>query len=774
MRKRGSDGSLMPGWDGGAWQHGGSWGKNGWYSVSTWHSSGKPGDDGKWGSYGKWNDGKWDNDCGDDGNDFGIDDGDTSPKHGVAIEIVCGCVPVLELDTASVFHENVSMMLQSALSSGGKVESLFEYCEDRDILDECRRIGHRKVDVLVAKLKRGKVRAVGTTGKRSIVLALVVGLLLGKGDFHEFWEMLKIYELSSKFMDVLRHGKAAMSGASTRGQPAVPNLLPANQRQALQSPKAKATLDTQASASESRQEDSTQGVHQAMSKDHVDSVASDDPDDDGLDITIVCQNVPVVTLGKMSVFQESASSLLQAALSSESKADALYEYCNDKEILTECGGLGFQKEELFIARFRQLKDVKAVGTTGKRSTMIALIVALVLQDKISDQTLMKAVRDYDRTLEKPFLELIHSAINPDKAADAAPAAKRARVNKRCGAPSAEELKARIERMQRFEAAAAKASRFDGEVQKALSTDEKPLEGSCMEVEKPYFRLTTLPLPNDVRPEHVLKQAFSLVRAKWSENRDWIYTSEMLRSIRQDLTVQMLQGAFVIEVCEFGAKAAIEQGDIKQFDQFTVQLEQLYADAEAAEAPNALEFLTFRLLYLTVCGDSLALAMFLQRHTGRISAAVSAGDSRLMFARRSRAALVMGNCSRLAKLVEQVWAAGSSGSEVHPTLGEAGGIAQRLSAMLLESARLRQVSAVCKGVKPSVSRQLLSRAVHADLGTLEDQVLASLPVVFVEGDPNRVDREATGAATDKLLACGARLGEQSSAHRKCFVRANGSG
>jgi hypothetical protein len=92
-----------------------------------------------------------------------------------------------------------------------------------------------------------------------------------------------------------------------------------------------------------------------------------------------------------------------------------------------------------------------------------------------------------------------------------------------------------------------------------------IKGTCTDLEKPYFRLTRvrtlhfsfcfgeekanfntsvclilqIPDPSTIRPEHVLKQSFAMLKEKWREKEDWFYVCEQFKSIRQDLTVLSL-------------------------------------------------------------------------------------------------------------------------------------------------------------------------------------------------------------------------------------------
>lgn len=76
----------------------------------------------------------------------------------------------------------------------------------------------------------------------------------------------------------------------------------------------------------------------------------------------------------------------------------------------------------------------------------------------------------------------------------------------------EELK---RRRQRFAASQINGTKQQEQTRKHDPT--QPIVGRCMSLEKSYFRLTSDPDPNLVRPESVLKKAYKRLKQLWKED-----------------------------------------------------------------------------------------------------------------------------------------------------------------------------------------------------------------------------------------------------------------
>lgn len=89
---------------------------------------------------------------------------------------------------------------------------------------------------------------------------------------------------------------------------------------------------------------------------------------------------------------------------------------------------------------------------------------------------------------------------------------------------------------------------------------------------------------------------------------YAYACEQLKSIRQDLTVQVVRDAFAVEVYECAARLALAHCDRTEFNNCQCQLRELYSQLgrEITLTPESRErireFLAYRILYYIYTDD----------------------------------------------------------------------------------------------------------------------------------------------------------------------------
>ena len=141
-------------------------------------------------------------------------------------------------------------------------------------------------------------------------------------------------------------------------------------------------------------------------------------------------------------------------------------------------------------------------------------------------------------------------------------------------------------------------------------------GTCEALEKAYFRITSAPDPSTVRPLRVLRRALVWVQGMWSDavtialaaddddddddddfvrdrsrppsvdSDEYAPVCEQLKSIRQDCTLQGLEGDFAIKVYETHARIALEAGDFDEFNRCQTKLAELHLSYEMRSLSTA--------------------------------------------------------------------------------------------------------------------------------------------------------------------------------------------
>lgn len=131
---------------------------------------------------------------------------------------------------------------------------------------------------------------------------------------------------------------------------------------------------------------------------------------DGVQLAIVCGNIPVVDLARGCDFDLNASWLLQLAMGSLQKADSLFQDApwseSKRSINRECKrrGLADLEEHLWVATAVGRKGAVAVGVSGKRSVMLALVVAMALDSSNDYRACLQELRPLQ--LDASFVRLI--------------------------------------------------------------------------------------------------------------------------------------------------------------------------------------------------------------------------------------------------------------------------------------------------------------------------------------------------------------------------------
>lgn len=203
-----------------------------------------------------------------------------------------------------------------------------------------------------------------------------------------------------------------------------------------------------------------------------------------------------------------------------------------------------------------------------------------------------------------------------------------------------------------------------------NANQGPVVGRCQELEKNYFRLTSAPNPDTVRPLPVLMKTLDLLKKKWKKDNNYGYICDQFKSLRQDLTVQHIRNEFTVSVYEIHARIALEKGDLGEYNQCQTQLRALYAQQLGG---HPTEFKAYRILYFihtrnwTAMNDALA--------------DLTAADKRDLAVKHAldvRSALALGNYHRFFQLYLDT-----------PNMGA------YLMDMFVDRERLSALAAICK-------------------------------------------------------------------------------
>lgn len=203
-------------------------------------------------------------------------------------------------------------------------------------------------------------------------------------------------------------------------------------------------------------------------------------------------------------------------------------------------------------------------------------------------------------------------------------------------------KANLEmRKKRFEGMGGKSGTSSPTDSPRPEVDQGPVVGRCQTLTKNYFRLTSAPNPDTVRPIHILHQTLDLLKKKWKKEANYTYICDQFKSLRQDLTVQHIRNEFTVTVYEIHARIALEKGDLGEYNQCQTQLRILYTQKLGG---HPTEFKAYRILYFIYTRNWTAMNDALADVTAEDKL-----DPAVKHALNVRSALALGNYHRFFQL-----------------------------------------------------------------------------------------------------------------------------
>jgi hypothetical protein len=145
--------------------------------------------------------------------------------------------------------------------------------------------------------------------------------------------------------------------------------------------------------------------------------------------------------------------------------------------------------------------------------------------------------------------------------------------------------------------------LDGET-KFMSSEA--VVGTCMEMEKMYIRLQSMPDPATVRPERVLAKWAERLQVKYeTDEADWEWISDQFKAIRQDMVIQHIRSPSAVTAYETNGRLALQEQDWPEFHKIQSFLMGLYKDNADARA-NEPEFMAYRLFYWMLMHNTVDL------------------------------------------------------------------------------------------------------------------------------------------------------------------------
>ncbi|CAM9892067.1 unnamed protein product [Chrysoparadoxa australica] len=269
----------------------------------------------------------------------------------------------------------------------------------------------------------------------------------------------------------------------------------------------------------------------------------------------------------------------------------------------------------------------------------------------------------------------------------------------------------------------------------IDWDSLTIKGNCTKLRKEYFRLTSAPNPDTVRPKPILEQALAALELDWQRREhDYVWMCSQMKAIRQDATVQRIKDDFTVKVYETHARMALQERDLNEYNQCQTQLKELY---RIGLKGNEQEFTAYRILYYLYMAtnqkyqegskDMLRILKSLSKEAWK--------DSAVTHALRVREALACFNYHQLFRL--------------HKTAPNLGGLVME---PLMDTLRVKALQRIVKAYKPSLPTAFALSELELPVDSSGIDFLVRVGCAITAGgkeiDCKSSSISASGLATDK--------------------------
>uniref|UniRef100_A0A7S3YM12 PCI domain-containing protein n=1 Tax=Heterosigma akashiwo TaxID=2829 RepID=A0A7S3YM12_HETAK len=248
-----------------------------------------------------------------------------------------------------------------------------------------------------------------------------------------------------------------------------------------------------------------------------------------------------------------------------------------------------------------------------------------------------------------------------------------------------------------------------------------VKGTCVNLEKRYFRLTSAPDPSTVRPPPVLEEAMLRLKKLWKDQeKDYEYVCDQLKAVRQDCTVQQIRDGLAVDVYETHARIALEEGDLNEYNQCQTQLKELYASGAPG---HEMEFTAYRVLYYVNMQDNQKNQDGSTEMLKMLKALRPAqrADPAVAHALRVRQAMAEDDYHLFFQLYE-----------------DAPNMSAYIMDLMLDKIRVKALQRVVKAYKPTIATDFIQRILAFDSEDECFELLTVVGVKFAKSDGSLID------------------------------------